>query len=295
MQFIKILKDRGVRFPIKVGIRKLSLKILAFLHGVDVSDIVRITDDYWEVEQGMKLPSPLNQSDARLLVGDLMKIVIPSLLRRKIANFDRQYGVICIGQETPYEIEGVSIEAGDVVLDCGANMGIFSALAAYYGATVHAFEAMPYTYNSYLMKTAFMNAAKTGGRIYPYEVAVWDKEETLMFKYDPNGGIQGPTCVTVEKGNKTEEFCVSAITLDSFVERNNIERVDFIKADIEGAERNMLRGAKNVLQRFSPKLSICTYHLKDDPQVIREIILQTNPNYVVRQKYKKLFAYVPKT
>ena len=295
MKFLKNLKEHGIRIPLKIGIRKLCLQLLTRLNGVDISDIARITDEYWEVDQGIKFPAPLNQSDTKLLIGDFMKIVIPSLLRRRIANFDRQYGIICVGQETPYEIEGVSVETGDVVLDCGANMGVFSAVAAHHGGTVHAFEVMPYTYNNYLLRTASMNETKSGGTgIYTHDVAVWDKEETLTFKYDPNG-IQGPSCVTVDKKNKTEDFSVSAITLDSFVEKNNIERVDFIKADIEGAERNMLRGAKNILQRFSPKLSICTYHLKDDPQVIREIILQTNPKYVIQQKYKKLFAHVPKS
>jgi hypothetical protein len=88
-------------------------------------------------------------------------------------------------------------------------------------------------------------------------------------------------------------LAVPAITLDSFVERNNIERVDFIKADIEGAERNMLWGARKILKEFAPKLSICTYHLHDDPQVLREIILEANPKYQIVEKFKKMYAHVP--
>jgi hypothetical protein len=68
---------------------------------------------------------------------------------------------------------------------------------------------------------------------------------------------------------RQKQLVVPAITLDAFVERNNIERVDFIKADIEGAERNMLRGAKRILREFAPKLSICTYHLPDRPLRLR--------------------------
>ena len=79
---------------------------------------------------------------------------------------------------------------------------------------------------------------------------------------------------------------------DAFVEKNSIERVDFIKADVEGAERNMLRGAKRILRDFSPKLSLCSYHLPDDPQVLREIILDANPEYQIVEKFKNLYAYV---
>lgn len=71
--------------------------------------------------------------------------------------------------------------------------------------------------------------------------------------------------------------------------------MDFIKSDIEGEERNMLRGAMETLRRFSPKLSICKYHLPDDPENLKKIILEANPNYVIREEYMKLYAYVPKS
>ena len=43
---------------------------------------------------------------------------------------------------------------------------------------------------------------------------------------------------------------------------------------------------------FAPKLAICTYHYNDDPQVLEEIILKANANYIVKHKWKKLYAYV---
>jgi len=53
-------------------------------------------------------------------------------------------------------------------------------------------------------------------------------------------------------------------------------------------------GAKRVLKEFAPKIAICTYHLPDDPQVLRELILDANPNYVIVERWKKMYAYVPK-
>jgi hypothetical protein len=69
--------------------------------------------------------------------------------------------------------------------------------------------------------------------------------------------------------------------------------VDFIKADIEGAERLMLKGAQKTLARFAPKLALCTYHLPDDPDVMEKLIMEANPNYKIVHKWFKLYAYVP--
>lgn len=36
------------------------------------------------------------------------------------------------------------------------------------------------------------------------------------------------------------------------------------------------------------------YHLPDDPKVLKEIILDTNPNYVINEEWFKIYAHVPK-
>lgn len=91
---------------------------------------------------------------------------------------------------------------------------------------------------------------------------------------------------------KSDTEKISVTTIDKFVEENKLERVDFIKADIEGSERDMLRGATSVLKTFAPKLAICTYHLPDDPEVLEKIIREANPAYTVVQMRHRLFAAV---
>ena len=52
----------------------------------------------------------------------------------------------------------------------------------------------------------------------------------------------------------------NAITIDKFVEENNIEKIDYIKMDVEGAERNILEGAIRTIKKFKPSLAIAIYH-----------------------------------
>ena len=50
------------------------------------------------------------------------------------------------------------------------------------------------------------------------------------------------------------------ITIDKFVEENNIEKIDYIKMDVEGAERTILEGAIKTIKKFKPSLAIAIYH-----------------------------------
>lgn len=188
--------------------------------------------------------------------------------------------------EGPYEYDKVILKEGDVVLDCGANIGLFSAIAASKKCKVYAFEPVPDTLK-YLSKTV---------EIYPEFItickyALSDYNGDTQFFISSNSNISNSMFNL--NGNLNEVLKVKTITVDEFVKRNSLQKVDFIKADIEGAERDMLKGAKETLYKFGPKLSICTYHLKDDPEVIEKIIKESNPNYVIEHKWKKLYAYIP--
>jgi FkbM family methyltransferase len=190
--------------------------------------------------------------------------------------------------EGPYGYTGdgidVRVEPGDVVIDAGAWIGDFSAYAAVRGATSYAFEPTPELFEM-VCRTAALNA---DGAIVPVQKGLGDSAGELGFSVcglDQNG--EGNTFLP-HAGYDTIQ--VKITTIDDFVREQGLSRVDFIKADIEGFERNMLAGARETLQRFAPKLALCTYHLPDDPQVMERLILEANPRYRVVQLGKKLFA-----
>jgi FkbM family methyltransferase len=73
--------------------------------------------------------------------------------------------------------------------------------------------------------------------------------------YVPKNGVSGSL-----KAHATRENCdvikIKTSTLDIFAEENNLERLDFLKADIEGAEFLLLKGGRNALIKFKPILML---------------------------------------
>jgi len=180
----------------------------------------------------------------------------------------------------------VTIKKNDIVIDAGAWIGDFSAYAATSkGAKVYAFEPVNILYET-LLKTVLINS----GKIIPVKKALGNKNGEMVIVTPGKETYMSSLCL--HRSGKKET--IEVITLDDFVEREKIENVDFIKADIEGAERHMLMGAKKVLKEFAPKLAICTYHLPDDPEVLEKLVLDANPDYRIIHTSHKLFAMAKK-
>jgi FkbM family methyltransferase len=69
------------------------------------------------------------------------------------------------------------------------------------------------------------------------------------------------------------------ITIDDFVKKQKLSKVDFIKMDIEGAELYALKGAINTIKTFKPKLGIAIYHSMDDFVSIPKWLIDLDLNY----------------
>ncbi len=222
-----------------------------------------------------------------LPTGDVISIHLSDdkFVRRNFLNNSQ------INLEGSYEQEGVQLEKGDVVVDAGANIGMFSILASKKvgpGGKVFAFEPIQET--SEVLKQNIEVNSCLNTKIAQYALA--DSNQKVKFFVDKNRLVKSSKLETrIHTYTDIEE--VDQITLDSYVEKNDIKDINFIKADIEGAERDFIKGAEMVLKRFKPKLAICTYHLPDDPEVIESLIKSFVPKYVIAQTETKIFAWMP--
>ena len=75
-------------------------------------------------------------------------------------------------------------------------------------------------------------------------------------------------------GNSDLKKC-ETIALDDL----DLGSIGFIKMDLEGAEREALQGARNVIQKYKPILAVCAYHLQDDLLELIKIIKSMDAGY----------------
>ncbi len=187
--------------------------------------------------------------------------------------------------------EDITVKKGYVVVDAGAWLGDFSAYAAKKGANVYAFEPSPA--NIAMLQRTIEYNKDVEGSITIVPLGLGEEEGSVSFFENDSDGNTGGNSFNIQTGDGNTNLEIT--TLDTWAEKNAIVKVDFIKSDIEGYERHMLRGATKILREHKPILSICTYHLPDDREVIKEIILKANPNYTIIQRKMKLFAFVKNT
>ena len=145
----------------------------------------------------------------------------------------------------------LSNESKPVIFDVGAHTGEMSKRFRKIlpNADIYAFEPIPECYNQ--LKKVF----NQDQYLYPYSFAISDKFEEKEFFINHNLGSSS-LLPSLSKGkiaweNRALETVstttVQCQTLDNFCLENNIENINLLKLDIQGAELNALHGAKRLL------------------------------------------------
>jgi len=155
---------------------------------------------------------------------------------RKIQTY---YNSLLIEQDidSPHRYETVNfcVEVGDVVVDAGAAEGNFALSVVERVRKLYLFEI-----------------DEEWGEALEMTFAPWKEKIEIIYKYVSDNDIG------------------DCITLDSFLRG---EKINFIKADIEGAEIALLKGSKNILSNTEKlKMVLCTYHNPNDAEKIDQIL-----------------------
>ena len=177
------------------------------------------------------------------------------------------------GREYGDDVRGV--HPGDIVLDCGASIGVFTRKALRSGASrVVAIEPAPWS-----LECLRRNLAEEvgRGRVVVYPKGVWDREDKLELTVPTKKSSTAGTLVLGGAARLTS--VVALTTIDQLVAELQLPRVDFIKMDIEGAEPNALRGAAQTVARFHPRLAISLEHRTTDPETIPALTRRLWPIY----------------
>ncbi len=131
---------------------------------------------------------------------------------------------------------------GWMVFDVGANAGYFSILAAELGATVHAFEPNP------SVRALLARSVRLGSQnIQVVAAACSDQAAKLPFFLSEPGNT-GLSSLDMPTDRRIE---VDVLRLDDYASSTNLSP-DLIKVDVEGHEREVLAGARALLNDAQP-------------------------------------------
>ena len=196
--------------------------------------------------------------------------------------------------EQRHNIYGTGIDGvnrGDVVLDCGANVGTFTKTALNRGARlVVAIEISPSAIECLRRNFA---AEVSQGRVIIYPKGVWNEPTYLEMAMvqDWNPAANSVVFSRASAG----KIRVPVSTVDLIVEELHLDRVDFVKMDIEGAEKQALLGATATIRHFRPRMAISSEHFQDDYARLPGIINSIEPEYRIKASdcYADVFSVRP--
>ena len=180
--------------------------------------------------------------------------------------------------EKIYEFGDARIRPNDIVIDCGANIGLFSLLALSRmeaGGQLIAIEPVPSIRE--LLETN-LSRVISPGKYHVCERPVYCDTRSMTLSLDEDVFTMHRLDMDRSAG-KSAKIQVRTATIDDLVNDFRLPRVDFIKMDIEGAEIAALRGAAMTLKRWKPRLAISAYHQIDDFYEIPRLIYSLNPDY----------------
>lgn len=123
--------------------------------------------------------------------------------------------------------------------------------------------------------------AEEDARILPVNAAVWNEKTTLIF--DDSGNRNAG----VDDGTARRKAEVPALPLDAVRED---ERIDYIKYDVEGSEKEAIEGAARIIREQRPDLLISLYHRTED---LHELILQVKELCPEYRLYVRRYPYIP--
>jgi hypothetical protein len=152
-----------------------------------------------------------------------------------------------------YETADFHVCEGDVVVDAGVAEGNFALSVIEKVKKIYLFE----------VDKVWITALEA-------TFAPWKEKVVIVNKY-------------VSDNDKE-----NSITLDTFFGN---EKIDFIKADIEGAEPLLVAGATTILSAQTPlKVALCTYHAQNDAETLRQMLSEKGFCTEFSKGYM-LFAY----
>jgi len=192
----------------------------------------------------------------------------------------------------------VSCPEGGIAIDIGAHYGFYTTkLAREAGSEGKVLAFEPNDTNRGIMESNLKRNDLDAG-VSIYDCALSDYEGTgALFTYEQDGNDSGKHFL---RGSLDQEAFykeynqgksapypqydtqIAVTTLDNVA--SEMSRIDLIKIDVEGAELRVLKGARSVLEKHSPRIVIEVHH--DQIEVLTDLLSELN--YSIAIYYSKV-------
>ncbi|MBC7851742.1 MAG: FkbM family methyltransferase [Chitinophagaceae bacterium] len=261
--------------------KSLLITLLAYQHlGYRKVRLPRNTKAYWELfESAMTLENQSDTYDPHFQNFILSKFNL-NPIGPDVKLYYAVIGIVAtfLLEQYAYKVDGknfIEVKQNDIVFDLGACWGdtaLYFANKATDGGKVYSFEFIPRNVELFNINLDFNPQLKPIIEIVDRPVS--DNSNTIVYYQD-----RGPASKISLTPFDGQTGSTTTISIDDYVIDNNIDKVDFIKMDIEGAEMSALRGAIKTIKKFRPKLAIAIYHSMDDMADIPNWILDLDLGY----------------
>jgi FkbM family methyltransferase len=167
------------------------------------------------------------------------------------------------------------VETRDVVIDAGGCWGDTTLqFACETGEKGHVFvfEFVPSNLEIMRKNIALNPSLSSLITIIENPIGLTSGEKLYFFE-------NGPASRVASKKIDRRYIECTILSIDQMVADRNLNKVDFIKMDIEGSELDALKGAENTIRTFRPKLAICIYHRPEDYLTIPKYLNELNLGY----------------
>ena len=169
----------------------------------------------------------------------------------KDAYFSELYNHM-IGNTFFHKVLTNYVRPGSTVIDVGANIGVTTAMMAKIipGARIIAIEPGPFALEC-LRETMTANKIT---EVTALDVCISDHCAPSIKLHESGGNLSASHIIAADHPTIGSESgtSVKVKTLDSVVDELALDRVDFVKIDVEGFEIDVLKGMSRIASRFAP-------------------------------------------
>jgi FkbM family methyltransferase len=266
---------------LKKAIVMLGVILISKVHRSKwISDALSVKlENFWAVARGESVRFKLMTRENILLVEEAGR-------QLQISNVHRGFWLYRNGIETrgrflfhSYCLQNINFREDDIVFDCGANSGdLFLSLSRMIRAeNYYAFEPNPSDF-----RVLCSNVSRESNI---FNIGLGDIDSELIFYVSTEGGDSS----FIEPMHWNEKIMVPVVRLDSFINKNHVNKIKLLKLEAEGFEPEILVG-------FGDKIELCEYIALDggyERGKGSEQTLTICTNYLLSKGFHMLDIYFP--